>query len=84
MSLDTKVTKKTIVMSPKGAKAIKKVAKDDVVVNDVVNDDVAKDVVNDVANVRPKRQCSQKQLDALAAGRAKNSRFKPKPLTTAN
>ena len=28
--------------------------------------------------VRPKRKCSEKQLAALAAGRAKNSRFKPK------
>lgn len=27
---------------------------------------------------KPKRKCSEKQLEALAAGRAKNSRFKPK------
>ena len=27
---------------------------------------------------RPKRKCSQKQLAALAAGRAKNKHFKPK------
>ena len=30
---------------------------------------------------RPKRKCSEKQLAALAAGRAKNKRFKPKFLT---
>lgn len=27
---------------------------------------------------KPKRKCSQKQLAALAAGRAKNKHFKPK------
>lgn len=27
---------------------------------------------------KPKRKCTEKQLAALAAGRAKNGRFKPK------
>lgn len=30
------------------------------------------------AEKKPKRKCSQKQLAALAAGRAKNKHFKPK------
>ena len=34
--------------------------------------------------VRPKRKCSEKQLAALAAGRAKNSRFKPKQVIEEN
>ena len=29
--------------------------------------------------MRPKRKCTEKQLAALAAGRAKNPRYKPKP-----
>ena len=29
--------------------------------------------------LRPKRKCTEKQLAALAAGRAKNPRYKPKP-----
>ena len=29
--------------------------------------------------MRPKRKCTEKQLAALAAGRAKNLRYKPKP-----
>ena len=33
------------------------------------------------AEKKPKRKCSEKQLAALAAGRAKNKRFKPKFLT---
>ena len=35
-------------------------------------------VVDPNAPVKPKRKCSEKQLAALAAGRAKNSRFHPK------
>ncbi len=31
-----------------------------------------------VQEPKPKRKCSQKQLTALAAGRAKNKHFKPK------
>lgn len=31
-----------------------------------------------VKKLRPKRKCTEKQLAALAAGRAKNPRFKPK------
>ena len=33
---------------------------------------------NQPINDKPKRKCSEKQLAALRAGRAKNSRFKPK------
>lgn len=32
----------------------------------------------EIKEKKPKRKCSQKQLAALAAGRAKNKHFKPK------
>ena len=35
-------------------------------------------VVDPNAPVKPKRKCTEKQLAALAAGRAKNKRFHPK------
>ena len=40
--------------------------------------DLATSQQNQPINDKPKRKCSEKQLAALRAGRAKNSRFKPK------
>ncbi len=39
-------------------------------------DEIETEIVKPV--IKPKRKCSEKQLAALAAGRAKNQRFKPK------
>ena len=36
------------------------------------------EVIQEEKPKRPKRKCTEKQLAALAAGRAKNPRFKPK------
>ena len=36
------------------------------------------EVIHEEKPKRPKRKCTEKQLAALAAGRAKNPRFKPK------
>ena len=36
------------------------------------------EVIQEEKPKKPKRKCTEKQLAALAAGRAKNPRFKPK------
>ncbi len=40
--------------------------------------EVVEKPVEEMREPKPKRKCSEKQLAALAAGRAKNSRFKSK------
>ena len=44
----------------------------------LMDKDLATSQQNQPINDKPKRKCSEKQLAALRAGRAKNSRFKPK------
>jgi hypothetical protein len=39
---------------------------------------IPKSEQKEIPENKPKRKCSQKQLAALAAGRAKNKHFKPK------
>ncbi len=52
--------------------------------NDKLKPEVSVEIVeHGERTVKPKRKCSEKQLAALAAGRAKNQRFKPK-ITTAS
>ena len=40
--------------------------------------EIPKSEQKEIPENKPKRKCSQKQLAALAAGRAKNKHFKPK------
>ena len=54
----------------------------DKIQNDKVNDNQTESqspvIESQPKVIKPKRKCSEKQLEALAKGRAKNPRFKPK------
>ncbi len=90
MSLDAKVAKETsgakvaketsrteVPIKNPSAKVTKEAPIKEPSIKEVVDKEPSAKVAKETV-IKPKRKCSQKQLEALAAGRAKNSRFKPK------